>query len=115
MMGTRQSPARRVALAGVVGALYVVLSLLVTPLAYGPLQFRLGEGTLQLRRNHRRPLGSEGYLFRRGGRSQPGQWRMRWRGRCDHRSRGISAIVTAGGGRIQPGETGGIGMLTISP
>jgi len=27
----------------VVGALYVVLSLLVAPLAYGPLQFRLGE------------------------------------------------------------------------
>lgn len=26
-----------------VGALYVVLSLLVAPLAYGPLQFRLGE------------------------------------------------------------------------
>jgi uncharacterized membrane protein len=38
-----QSPARRVATAGVVGALYVVLSLLVAPLAYGPLQFRLGE------------------------------------------------------------------------
>lgn len=38
-----QSPARRVAVAGVVGALYVVLSLLVVPLAYGPLQFRLGE------------------------------------------------------------------------
>jgi uncharacterized membrane protein len=38
-----QSPARRVAIAGVVGALYVVLSLLVAPLAYGPLQFRLGE------------------------------------------------------------------------
>jgi len=38
-----QSPARRVAVAGVVGALYVVLSLLVAPLAYGPLQFRLGE------------------------------------------------------------------------
>lgn len=37
------SPARRVAIAGVVGALYVVLSLLVAPLAYGPLQFRLGE------------------------------------------------------------------------
>jgi uncharacterized membrane protein len=37
------SPARRVAVAGVVGALYVVLSLLVAPLAYGPLQFRLGE------------------------------------------------------------------------
>jgi uncharacterized membrane protein len=27
----------------VVGALYVVMSLLVAPLAYGPLQFRLGE------------------------------------------------------------------------
>ena len=38
-----QSPAKRVAVAGVVGALYVVLSLLVAPLAYGPLQFRLGE------------------------------------------------------------------------
>jgi uncharacterized membrane protein len=38
-----QSPARRVAVAGVVGALYVVLSLLVGPFAYGPLQFRLGE------------------------------------------------------------------------
>src|ERR671921_1284885 len=38
-----QSPARRVAIAGVVGALYVVLSILVAPLAYGPLQFRLGE------------------------------------------------------------------------
>jgi uncharacterized membrane protein len=38
-----QSPARRVAVAGVVGALYVVLSLAVAPLAYGPLQFRLGE------------------------------------------------------------------------
>ena len=38
-----QSPARRVSVAGVVGALYVVLSLLVAPLAYGPLQFRLGE------------------------------------------------------------------------
>ncbi|HET7480608.1 MAG TPA: QueT transporter family protein [Rubrobacteraceae bacterium] len=37
------SPARRVAIAGVVGALYVVLSLLVAPLAYGPIQFRLGE------------------------------------------------------------------------
>ncbi|HJQ29555.1 MAG TPA: QueT transporter family protein [Rubrobacter sp.] len=42
-MTTGQSPARRVAVAGVVGALYVVLSLLVAPLAYGPLQFRLGE------------------------------------------------------------------------
>lgn len=38
-----EGPARRVAIAGVVGALYVVLSLLVAPLAYGPLQFRLGE------------------------------------------------------------------------
>ena len=36
-------PARRVAVAGVVGALYVVLSLLVAPLAFGPVQFRLGE------------------------------------------------------------------------
>src|ERR687885_566926 len=40
----RQTPARRVAVAGVVGALYVVLSLAVAPLAFGPLQFRLGEG-----------------------------------------------------------------------
>jgi uncharacterized membrane protein len=39
----KQSPARRVAVAGVVGALYVVLSLLLAPLAYGPVQFRLGE------------------------------------------------------------------------
>ena len=38
-----ETPARRVAVAGVVGALYVVLSLLVAPLAYGPVQFRLGE------------------------------------------------------------------------
>ncbi|HZB11079.1 MAG TPA: QueT transporter family protein, partial [Rubrobacter sp.] len=38
-----QGPARTVAVAGVVGALYVVLSLLVAPLAYGPIQFRLGE------------------------------------------------------------------------
>lgn len=37
------SPARRVAIAGVVGALYVVLSLAVAPFAFGPLQFRLGE------------------------------------------------------------------------
>lgn len=37
------SPARRVALAGVVGALYVVLSLAVAPVAFGPLQFRIGE------------------------------------------------------------------------
>jgi uncharacterized membrane protein len=42
-MTSGQSPARRVAVAGVVGALYVVLSLLVAPFAYGPLQFRLGE------------------------------------------------------------------------
>jgi len=38
-----QSPARRVALAGVVGALYVVLSLVVAPFAFGPVQFRVGE------------------------------------------------------------------------
>ena len=38
-----QSPARRVAIAGVVGALYVVLSLAVAPIAFGPIQFRLGE------------------------------------------------------------------------
>jgi uncharacterized membrane protein len=37
------SPARRVAVAGVVGALYVVLSLAVAPIAFGPLQFRVGE------------------------------------------------------------------------
>ncbi len=37
------SPARRVAVAGVVGALYVVLSLAVAPVAFGPLQFRVGE------------------------------------------------------------------------
>ena len=42
-MTVRRGPARRVAVAGVVGALYVVLSLAVAPLAYGPLQFRLGE------------------------------------------------------------------------
>jgi uncharacterized membrane protein len=35
------SPARRVAFAGVVGALYVVLS--ITPFSYGPVQFRIGE------------------------------------------------------------------------
>jgi uncharacterized membrane protein len=40
-MAQGQGPARTVA--GVVGALYVVLSLLVAPLAYGPIQFRLGE------------------------------------------------------------------------
>ena len=38
-----QSPARRVAIAGVVGALYVVLSLAVAPIAFGPIQFRVGE------------------------------------------------------------------------
>jgi uncharacterized membrane protein len=38
-----QSPARRVAVAGVVGALYVVLSLAVAPIAFGPVQFRIGE------------------------------------------------------------------------
>src|ERR687895_1852872 len=42
-MTQRQSPARRVAIAGVVGALYVVLSLAVAPIAFGPIQFRLGE------------------------------------------------------------------------
>ena len=42
-MTERQSPARRVAIAGVVGALYVVLSLAVAPIAFGPVQFRLGE------------------------------------------------------------------------
>ena len=42
-MSIKGSTARRVAVAGVVGALYVVLSLIVAPLAYGPLQFRLGE------------------------------------------------------------------------
>jgi uncharacterized membrane protein len=40
---TVQSPARRVAIAGVVGALYVVLSLAVAPIAFGPIQFRVGE------------------------------------------------------------------------
>lgn len=39
----RNTPARRVAVAGMVGALYVVLSLLVAPFAFGPVQFRLGE------------------------------------------------------------------------
>jgi uncharacterized membrane protein len=39
----RQTPARRVAVAGVVGALYVVLSLAVAPVAFGPVQFRVGE------------------------------------------------------------------------
>ena len=42
-MSTAQSPARRVAIAGVVGALYVVLSLAVAPIAFGPIQFRVGE------------------------------------------------------------------------
>ena len=42
-MTVKQGPARRVAITGVVGALYVVLSLVVAPVAYGPLQFRLGE------------------------------------------------------------------------
>ena len=42
-MTTGQSPARRVAIAGVVGALYVVLSLAVAPIAFGPVQFRIGE------------------------------------------------------------------------
>ena len=37
------SPARRVAVAGVVGALYVVLSLAVAPFAFGLVQFRIGE------------------------------------------------------------------------
>ena len=40
-MTVGQSPARRVAIAGVVGALYVVLS--ITPFSYGPVQFRIGE------------------------------------------------------------------------
>jgi uncharacterized membrane protein len=40
---TWASPARRVAVAGVVGALYVVLSLAVAPVAFGPVQFRIGE------------------------------------------------------------------------
>ncbi len=43
MLTLVQSPARRVAVAGVVGALYVVLSLAVAPFAFGPLQFRVGE------------------------------------------------------------------------
>ncbi|MGI9121568.1 MAG: QueT transporter family protein [Rubrobacter sp.] len=42
-MSQGQSPARRVAIAGVVGALYVVLSLAVAPIAFGPVQFRVGE------------------------------------------------------------------------
>ena len=43
MTALDSSPARRVAVAGVVGALYVVLSLAVAPFAFGPLQFRVGE------------------------------------------------------------------------
>ncbi len=43
MVAQGQSPARRVAIAGVVGALYVVLSLAVAPIAFGPVQFRVGE------------------------------------------------------------------------
>src|SRR5687767_15831469 len=42
-MTERLSPARMVAIAGVVGALYVVLSLAVAPIAFGPIQFRIGE------------------------------------------------------------------------
>jgi uncharacterized membrane protein len=42
-MTQAQSQARRVAIAGVVGALYVVLSLAVAPIAFGPVQFRIGE------------------------------------------------------------------------
>jgi uncharacterized membrane protein len=42
-MAQGQSPARRVAIAGVVGALYVVSSLAVAPIAFGPVQFRIGE------------------------------------------------------------------------
>src|ERR687893_2971123 len=38
-----QSPARRVAIAGIIGALYVVSSLVVAPFAFGPIQFRIGE------------------------------------------------------------------------
>ncbi|HEV2744778.1 MAG TPA: QueT transporter family protein, partial [Rubrobacter sp.] len=48
-------PARRVAVAGVVGALYVVLSLLVAPLAFGPVQFRLGEVLKPLVKSSPRP------------------------------------------------------------
>lgn len=36
-----RTPARRVAFAGVVGALYVVLS--ISPISYGMVQFRIGE------------------------------------------------------------------------
>ena len=43
MTALDSSPARRVAVAGVIGALYVVLSLAVAPFAFGPLQFRVGE------------------------------------------------------------------------
>lgn len=43
MTPAQVTPARRVALSGVLGALYVVLSLLIAPFAFGPVQFRLGE------------------------------------------------------------------------
>ena len=43
MSALDSSPARRVAVAGVIGALYVVLSLAVAPFAFGPIQFRIGE------------------------------------------------------------------------
>ncbi|MGI8649768.1 MAG: QueT transporter family protein [Rubrobacter sp.] len=43
MLAGSTTSARRVATAGVVGALYVVLSLIVAPLAFGVVQFRPGE------------------------------------------------------------------------
>ena len=43
MSALDSSPARRVAVAGVIGALYVVLSLAFAPFAFGPIQFRIGE------------------------------------------------------------------------
>ena len=43
MSALDSGPARRVAVAGVIGALYVVLSLAVAPFAFGPIQFRIGE------------------------------------------------------------------------
>ncbi|BBL80826.1 membrane protein [Rubrobacter xylanophilus] len=43
MVPAHAARARTVAVAGVVGALYVVLSLAVAPIAFGPLQFRVGE------------------------------------------------------------------------
>lgn len=43
MTPAQATPARRVATAGVVGALYVVLSLAVAPIAFGVVQFRIGE------------------------------------------------------------------------